>query len=30
MKIKVVKNAQKHASREFCPWLIAVPPEATK
>jgi hypothetical protein len=30
MKIKVVKSAQKHASREMCPWMISVPPENSK
>lgn len=30
MKITVVKKAQKHASQNFCPWMIAVPPEPAK
>jgi hypothetical protein len=30
MKIKVVKSANKHASRDICPWLIQVPPEGAK
>jgi hypothetical protein len=30
MKITVVKNAEKHVPREYCPWMIMVPPEPTK
>jgi hypothetical protein len=27
MKITIVKAAQKHSSREVCPWMVGVPPE---
>jgi hypothetical protein len=30
MTIKVVKSAQKHATREMCPWMFCVPPENSK
>jgi hypothetical protein len=30
MKVKVLKNAQKAPSRDMCPWMICVPPEAKK
>jgi hypothetical protein len=27
MKITVVKVAQKHSTREICPWMVTIPPE---
>jgi len=30
MKITVVKVAQKHSTREVCPWMVAIPPEGKR
>ncbi len=30
MKLEVVKKAVQNPIREYCPWMIAVPPEGSK
>jgi hypothetical protein len=30
MKITIVKAAQKHSTREVCPWMVSIPPEGKK
>ena len=30
MKITVVKVAQKHSTREVCPWMVTIPPEGKR